>query len=587
MSKHWKEQIECSALEKIVFRYESESKEILRLSERRYQHVKVKQEASNETSDFLSILAEHLSSLESLSFEGIFTSEMMESFRVKEFKVKELNFIGNKTDLGTFLESFSSFIDCGKFHVMTFSEVSVKNFVKNLKHVKAEKVVLENMKFKKQKIGNFSSNNSIKEIQLIFTKFDKISMEFLLKFCPVVETVTSCDWISTGRRIKNVVERLGKNVVELPLPTQDLLSMKIPEDVHENVFQHIPHDDLIEFSTVSKAWWGFTKSFIGKKTLFHYEGLRDVGEQQLRRNYRNIFSNAIEIKRLLDSCLDSFTANLEYISLEIEPNTFKRVLNFFTQSRFPRLSALSLACDEKEFLDDLTLPASLKELQLSNFSIKSTKFLETKFSDFLKSSNKLERLMFYDCNDLNKLFSQDIARFTDYKLKTLRLEIHQKGVIRGLSKNFNRFLMKHSETLSELNLYMTDVTTVENLMKNFKLKSFEFMHVIGKASKLKSTSSSLTHLQLPFMSLKDHLPYLKLAPNLETIHVRHLDDEILEFVTSNLKSLKEIRFSEINLVRNSSKVVNGRFGKIELTEDDFQFEEHDMQVNQNHDRDQN
>lgn len=158
VSKLWHEYIRSrhDVMAKVIFNLRHDSRKLLTLSSRAYQHIKIRQEIMNQDTDFLLCLSPHIGSIESLSFEGIFDSNCIAEFfsciNHKSINLKHLLFIGEVTNIDHIMRGFSEITEVDK---ITLSGVSSNAFSLVFKHLRSKQIILSNMNLNRLIVSEF------------------------------------------------------------------------------------------------------------------------------------------------------------------------------------------------------------------------------------------------------------------------------------------------------------------------------------------------------------------------------------------------------------------------------------------------
>lgn len=606
--KSWREIIDESptVMKKTVFKYNIHSKNELQRTKKKLQNIKMKQEVISQDSEFLSHVLKFYPSLRSLSFEGIFHENAIEEFFAvlhesfhqhktkKTFTLKHLSFIENyencmgSTHVDMILEKFSSFMAKNlsneeSFETITLCGVSFNAFLSIMKHLRCKKIILNNMTPVNN--GHYRSpinmyNMFPEFLEMSMTTMNYSTLKTIIEFCPGIKTysMSTKDQESWGDDLRNLVKIWVFK--ELPIKNVSDPLINLPEELHNLIFQHLDHEELVEISSVSKTWFNATNYLISKNTMFILRR-----EMKIRRQYNCIFMLVKNDLNTLKKIIP-FAPSLEEMIMEVEIDSVKNVMFCFSVWKFKNLTTLNLAShgtspvpgQPREPLDDLRFPETLKILHLSNFQIDSNQPGTTPFVKFLLTS-KLEDLSFFECKNLDNLFIDDVLSESSMKLQSLRLPIYKRFT--SGHNNFNKFLLSQSATLEELFLHKVNVRTINEIIENFHLKSFGFFSILGRIENFNvqiQTCPSLEQLQLAFPSLAGLEPYLRLAPKLRILHIPKLNDKILQYVKENFGFIEEIQYAKNKLRTLKNEARSGVYRGIQLLPQDH-FEEFDDLTN--------
>lgn len=603
ISKSWKAAIDHSpvVMKKTVFKYNVCSEYEFKESSKKLQNIKVKQEVMNQDSEFLSKVLKFYPTLRSLSFEGFFQEAGIEQFfddlevkyrqqqqldATQSFILDHLTFIGGVENIDLILEKFSTFLaETSKvegginlppkvFETITLSGVSKDTFSLVSKYLRAKKLVLNNMKLANLKVNDFQYQIFITKLEMSVTTIDERTLKTIIEICPNIKTlaISKKSWEMWRTKMKQLVA--DWSIEELRIQNVDDPVVRLPDELHDLIFQHLEHDELVKVSSVSSSWFNATADRVAENSMYILRS-----SMKRKRNYKSILTTVKNDLITLDYVVP-FAPVLKEMFMVVEPASVQNVKFCFSLWKFEHLTLLNLASHEKTPLDDLRFPESLKILHLNNFKIQSNQPIKTPFVKYLSHASKLEDLSFFDCENLDNLFVTDAFPKVSLKLKTLRLPIKSrftKGQV-----NFNKFLMTQKETLEELFLHKVNVRTINNIIKNFNLTSLGFLSILGKIDDFNpnnQTCESLTLLQLRFPSLTGLKPYLNLAPNLQVLHVETLKDDILLHVKKHFQFIEEIRYGKNKLKALKQEAISESFRNIKLEAQDLDFEEFDEMTN--------
>ena len=584
VSKAWKQIVESSptVMRKIEFNYNHQSKQVLMKSSKKLQNIKVKQEFVHYDSGFLTLMLQFYLTLKSISFVGTYEKKSIQSFfeslrshlnSGKMFKISHLTFVGSSGTKKMEMKGSKMLLEnlCNyykRFETITLSGFASATFSNLFPYLKCKKLVLNNMNLMNLEnfMENLKYNVSVEKLQLFMTAVDEKSLEIIVeRFCKLKAiSMTSQMRRSLNAMMNFFIEDLVNEEL-LYQKTADLL-VNIPEELHFLILQHLDYEEWKEVSLVSRTWFNATNILISAGSMYNLETAC-----RRRREYRTVFMTLDRDLSKKLTLIQPFIPNLRDLYIEIVSLQSAKI--FFSICRFDNLTWLRLVSNDRDALDDLDFSncPSLQELHLDVFKVHSDEPKDTKFVKYLSKAQNLKVLSFVDCKNLDNFFVKKSFSAMPFKLTQLQMPIIKRF---GLgSNNFNEFLKSQSETLEELYLHQVDQRTISTVVESFKLKSLGFLEVKGQPNSKIRTCESLKLLQLRFTSLDLLLPYLSLAPNMDTLHIPLLNDEIFRHVIENFPKIKEIKYGENRLTKKYA-------GDISLYMDNLVFEEYDELKNQ-------
>lgn len=593
VSQSWAAEINKSffVMKKTSFNFSDESQSTLMESSRKYQNIRVIQDTFNHDPEYLPKLLNLIRSLRSLSFQGDFEMSCIQEFfqkfkmntAVGECHLNHLTFIGEVTNIEKILCEFSnilSLMNKKSYESIELIEVPSNTFSNIFKNLWTRKLILKGMNISLPNADGFCGQKFMTHLEMFSTRIDKPVAEKLRDFCFNLETLSIDDLNSLDEEVKQLFTNhpVAKplRILILPAPNIHDFIIRLPEELHAQIFQHLTREDLMSTSAVCKTFFNFSKKFI--ESRFVYNSMRRTA---LKRKYQNldvvILNDVICLNKIF-----SLAQNLREMTIEVEPEAIKNVVFLFSLQKFQNLTLLNIASHYNATLDDLRFPTSLKILHLTNFTLTlmSQHPEGIPFYKFLKNATHLIELKMFDSFGMEKLFQSNVFQHASkfpFKLQTLKLPIHDNS--NGVQENFDEFLISQSKSLEYLGLHKVHVKTLQTLTQSrFKLKFLGILIVEGSMENLNDRAGSLltlNELQLPQIRDENQLtilsPLIGLAPNVERVHVLLLTADMLHHLHKTLKSLKEIHFSRKRLGNLKKDVIFKRYNGILLIGGDIAY----------------
>lgn len=565
VSQSWAEEINQSffVMKKTSFNFSDESQSVLMESTRKYQNIRVTQDIFNHDPEYLPKLLNLIRSLRSLSFQGDFemscVREFFQKFKmntaVGECRLDHVTFIGEVTNIEKILCEFSNMLPLmnkNSYESIELIEVPSNTFSNIFKDLRTRKLILKGMIISRPNADGFCGQKFMTHLEMFSTRIDKAVAEKLRDFCFNLETLSIDDLNSLDEEVKLLFTQhpVAKplTIVILPAPNFHDFIVRLPEELHSLIFQHLTREDLMNTTAACKTFFNFSKKFIESRFVFN-----SMRRTALKRKYQNL--DVVILNDVI--CLNKIfplAQNLREMTIEVEPEAIKNVVFLFSLQKFQNLTLLNIASHCNAPLDDLRFPTSLTILHLTNFNLKLMCQHPDRipFYQFLKNAKHLIELKMFDSFGMEKLFQSNVFQHASkfpFKLQTLKLPIHDNS--KGVRKNFDKFLVSQSKSLEYLGMHTVHVKTLHTLTQSrFKLKFLGILIIEGSTGTLNDRADSLltlNELQLPQIKGKHRLkilsPLIGLAPNVERVQVPRLTDDMLHYLHKTFKSLKEIHFS--------------------------------------------
>lgn len=553
-------------MERTIFNFKDESQDALNSSSRHYQCVRIRQEITNQNVDFLAKLSKFLPYVRSISFEGLFTAECVELFfdAIDEhtLKLEHLSFVGEDTNISLLMQKFSVL---KTYNTITLIGVTTQEFSRIFKNLNTSKLILKNLKLNQLLVPEFQPQPAINQVEILMSTVDENSITTLINNCGNLASIKFDNWDQLSESVKTLVTSYNNVRLEKSEKINLDPTLRIPEYLQALIFQHLPHEEILSTSTLSKTWFNYTKDVIAEQHMFF---LRN--SSVTKRNYCNIF---FTIRRSFNAIIP-LTMHLKEITIEIMPGTINHVTLLFSIFNFPKVKYLNLSCHQSEALKDLQVPTSaLTQLVLTNFFFVSKAPQLTRFFKVLASAEKLKTLQFIDCRGLENLFSIDVTKFFFLSLQQLRFNYQHDEI----KENVCNFLLSQRNSLKFLSLGTVDSLTVCKLFDDLKLTSFGLKRLIGPTEALqkrKFEHDTLTHLTIAQNELHVLKTVRRLIKNIQSLHVKELSNELLSYVQENLQSVNEVRFVERKLEDFTIELDYSNYRSINLIEEDLPFEAH-------------
>lgn len=549
-----------AAMKKITFVLWPESSTRLQKSTRRYQSIRVcHDDIEIQRANFLSSILTSLQWLRSLSFNGTFGQLCIDDFFNKlernsqNLHVHHLTFYGNNSNIDLLLKRFTALKIYRSITLIAFEK---ETFINLLNLLRAEKLFLIGMKIKKLNLTGLSQNDCVTELHLSRTKIDTISIEGLLKMLNRLKILNIADWEAINyvskRKLVEMCSPLRLEMRIISTPPADYFLLSSTPNIHNLILQHLSGEELLNVSIVSKAWFNLSKGKISKDLQFNL-----LSTKITSRSYENVSTTMTENLSSVVK-LSHYTSNLRELNLELEPRSITNLIFLLSNHSFNNLTLLNVSCHESSLLDNLKLPTTLKILHLSNFHLGSPD-LSSAFFQFLSEAKALEDLQFSDSRGLEKLFTTNVARRTQFKLRSLKLIVDE--AIPEVSQNFRSFLKIQARTLEVLIINEIHADTIEHLAENSCITSLDVqsLHISPEGLEFLKALDFLKELKVPTIeNFEDVKVLLKLAPNVEKVYLFRLSETCLNFLQTFMTHLREIQFTRRQkLIPNISDIKMG------------------------------
>lgn len=549
VSPSWAKSVDESyvALKRITFVLRPENFNNLQKSSRKYQNVRVfHDDILIQRADFLSPLLMALKSKRSLSFSGRFGKACIEDFfdklteNIGDFCVDHLTFYGTVSNAAMLLKRFAAIKEYSTITLIAFGKGTFRNDVIN--QLRAGKVILKSLSLCKLNRTELVQNSSIKELHFSKVTIDKESAEHLVKLFINLKMISVDNWDLMRSDVQQLLRErciAGFECRIMPnLPVDYFMVLSAP-NVQNLISQHFSCEDLISVSTVSKSWFNMSKVKISKTVEYNL-----FSSFVTKRTYENV--NTVVDEDIISVIKTfPFTFTLKELSVELMPKSITNLVYLFKFQHFRNLTLLNVTCHESSPLDDLKLPTTLETLHLTNFQLTSDDAVSTTFYESLAQAKALVNLQFFETVGLDKLFSTDIAKTLEFKLRALRLLVDETNS--EMVENFRSFLKSQLKTLETLSVNKVHVDTIRVIAENSCITSLEILSFAGSLESLNVAKDieTLTDLLVPTIKSFEDLKFLlKLAPKLRKIHLFRLSETSLEYLRKNFNHLQEIRFTK-------------------------------------------
>lgn len=335
----------------------------------------------------------------------------------------------------------------------------------------------------------------------------------------------------------------------------DPLEFGVHEHLHELIFQHFDPADVLILSEVNKVWFDtigrsrkcMQQINLGLDNWWQTETSEDMARimkvvSKTTRRYQNVHLNSNDdalvsrkacqlLKTLAPSIVDLRFLNADYVSVR---EGFK----------FPRLERLQFINNVSD-IDKLLLQAStqLKELNLKHHYFPDPQLV----MDCLRANKHLKILKLWD-SGISKLFALYEPNCFEFRLR--RFATGADGAVSNEAEsNFLHFLDKQSNCLEAIR-FRSGLDGVGGTIINkvFEMSAMRIIHLdgVGDLKHLNlNVNPAIVELRMSWTidTLEKLIPFIRAAPKVETLFLRKVNKDILEYVAVHLKELKTLYFT--------------------------------------------
>lgn len=324
--------------------------------------------------------------------------------------------------------------------------------------------------------------------------------------------------------------------------------LKLPEELHDFILQHLNGADLLRSSEVCHLWYNLIAiSKISMQKITQMVGFIDC--THTTSNLINIIKTSP--RRYINiSIFGFFHHNMASDFIKIIKVHCKTIENLDLRSltndeavvellQIPNLHTLSLISDCEKAIDCATYSMLLK----ASNKLKSLKidYISANLIECLESNNNLITLnLSYDV--ALQLFEHDISEMFHFKLQHL---ITAGSLRNYIGDNFIKFLLTQANNLQSLQVEAPSAFLLDTIFNELTaLRRICFKIMCEEFPRLDlSINEKITELEFQNPIDLDFLKsFLIATPNIEVLIVKQLDLKIVDFITRNLKKLKKVYY---------------------------------------------
>ncbi|KAG5666854.1 hypothetical protein PVAND_014862 [Polypedilum vanderplanki] len=326
--------------------------------------------------------------------------------------------------------------------------------------------------------------------------------------------------------------------------------MRLPEDIHELIFQHITMRDFRNCMEVSKTW-----SFYTRNCRAATNKIRLKFTKETTRDRHELMKNC-DIKcsdiAMLGSCISYLTNFVDIL----------RELTIFTSSscspdilfEYPCLESLTICrqyqhCDNEEVYRHLEHFTKCKKLKLLAIHEKLNENSVEPLMILLKNNPDLKELRIFHCLAYKKIFKNDFSDEIPFKLEKLAIDIgYDQASIRNTDyeKNFIQFLKLHVDTLKVLRMRAVTGRIMNEVFTNCKvIETFYSSKGTGfEDFRNAMPSGTMLNLALPndFTASSNIIEFVNRAIYCEHFYVNTINLDLLREIVLKMKNLKILSY---------------------------------------------
>ncbi|CAO1402176.1 unnamed protein product [Diamesa serratosioi] len=340
--------------------------------------------------------------------------------------------------------------------------------------------------------------------------------------------------------------------------------VNIVDELHDLIFQHFYGDDVINAFLCSKTWNRIisnSKLCMSKiKMEICYKIQNEIVEEQYRilynyylmngpRHYQNLDINMKkglttvlpkECFKILELMISSLS-DIVLINVIISDNDVSNKLHI------PNLQYLRMEfCSQKLYDVLLKSSKSLISLELSTADVP----IEISILYCLKTNPNL-KILHCRVNVFHMIFKTDVADLFKFQLEKFYYEsdidYNQSGPV--VHDNFLKFLKNNCSDIKVIELQTADVKIVNfifNEMEN--VKEVAIMELNKNEGLCFKENKTVESLELNYVKSKDELkPFVDFLPNLKTLNVNELDNDMIFYAATFLEKLTAITYEMIGI----------------------------------------
>lgn len=360
------------------------------------------------------------------------------------------------------------------------------------------------------------------------------------------------------------------------------------EHVHDLILQHFSVDELLEFSKISKKWYntiGKSGAAMEKIWLNVGDRFNEPTKEDLKafraseRSYQNFkiseIENGLQILLFPKRCWRRSQMDIQSF---INFKDFINLLKIFNET-IVELEIFDMDIEQIDCDHEATEFSLLEKLRIGFVN-------SIAFRPFVRRLPKMKKLIIEDVTDLGVNANEDSAKMLttilklqpqlthlslssnafckvfeseeNYEMKLEHLLVDYSGngesdESKKLLVNFAKFLATQTAPRSITLCEWTCVDILKDLFNQSSVERISFDYFDGDSKQVDTAglklNQNLNISQLDFdcetLSLKWLQPILEAAPNIRTLYLFHVTQELLEWLTMNLKQLRTLKYCSI------------------------------------------
>lgn len=328
--------------------------------------------------------------------------------------------------------------------------------------------------------------------------------------------------------------------------------VRLPEEIHQLMFQHLNGREVLNCFEISNTWNNFCKNSsycaskycLSVKESFDPEVIKVL--QGSTRKYENLITDIYQPKMIQNY------SNLRKLSLKFH------LSSDFSPVTFTSLETLIIEkCPSK-----LYKPEIVKKCFEEFAKCTTLKFLEIKeaitsenvesIQKMLIANKGLKTLKISACREFYRLFEKDLSTEISFKLTRLYYGVYEKFLIVGtdFEENLVKFLEKQ-EKIKILDFVQATASMLKvafSIMKELEVLRFlrvpQFKGELDCRPSLRdmiipNTSRAIARSETSY----DAKPYFNAAPNLERVLLFQLNNETVDYAARKCRKLKLLAYN--------------------------------------------
>lgn len=367
---------------------------------------------------------------------------------------------------------------------------------------------------------------------------------------------------SPDKKFRKMIQTSADKIVNMQLYTSERRvagfydpMIKISEEIHQLLFQHLNGRDVLNCFEVSKTWNNFCKqsNFCARKYNLYVKESFDENDrtmlQESNRKYLNMICDFYQ-----PTMIQSYS-NLKKLSLRF------CVPNKISDVQFTNLETLIIQkCPGKLYNPDHIVQCfkifsrctTLKFLEMYEAITEENVNL---IWDLLQNNTGLKTLKIHPCSEFYHLFSGDYISNMAFRLTRLHYAIPEKFKITGteFERNVVNFF-KRQDKLRILDMNQATAKMMNAAFSNMKhIETIRVLRISGLEGLELEMCESLTEFILPNTpgliyintnAIFEHKSFIDAAPNLELLYVFTLTKEIVDYIARKLLKLKILSYNK-------------------------------------------